>query len=121
MIKAYLLTTGADGHSHVQEGHLADAVPYDVHTVSFKETAPHSFLDWHTAPDTQYVVCLTGTLHFVTHTGEEFTLHPGEVLIAMDITGTGHKWQMQGNDPWRRVYIVFDSAKGINFVPEDDK
>ncbi|RFZ91813.1 hypothetical protein D0C36_10195 [Mucilaginibacter conchicola] len=119
MIRAYLLTTGDDGHSHVQTGHLADAVSYDANTISFKETAPNSFLDWHTAPTNQYVICLTGTLDFETHTGEKFTLNPGEVLIAMDTTGTGHVWQMQGHEPWRRVYVPFDPAKGFNFKADE--
>ncbi len=84
MIKAYLLTTGADGHSHVQSGHLADGVFTDAVTIRFQETDPHTFFDWHTAPANQYVICLNGTLRFTTFTGEEFTLNPGEVLIAMD-------------------------------------
>lgn len=116
MIRAYLLTTGEDGHSHVQTGHLTDAVAYDANSISFKETAPHSFLDWHTAPANQYVICLTGVLDFTTHTGETFTLKPGEVLVAMDTTGTGHIWKMRGNDPWRRVYVPFDAEKEFNFV-----
>lgn len=116
MIKAYLLTTGTDGHSHVQTGHLAEGVLTNATNVSFKETEPHTFFDWHPAPTTQYVVCLTGTLDFETHTGETFTLNPGEVLIAMDTTGSGHKWQMQGNDPWRRAYVVFDPEQDINFI-----
>ena len=118
MIKAYLLTTGTDGHSHVQTGHLAEGVPANAGSISFKETAPHTFFDWHTAPTTQYVICLTGTLEFTTATDEKFTLNPGEVLIAMDTTGSGHQWQMQGNDPWRRAYVVFDAQHKVNFIAE---
>ncbi|MES2275238.1 MAG: cupin domain-containing protein [Bacteroidota bacterium] len=119
MIKAYLLTTGADGHSHVQSGYLADGVFTDGGSIRFQETAPHTFFTWHTAPANQYVICLAGTLRFNTFTGEEFTLHPGEVLIAMDTTGTGHTWQMLGDEPWKRAYVLFDPSKTINFTPDN--
>jgi quercetin dioxygenase-like cupin family protein len=118
MIKAYLLSTGTDGHSHVQSGHLTEGVFTDGASIRFQETAPHTFFDWHTAPANQYVICLTGTLKFTTFTGEEFTLHPGEVLIALDTTGSGHKWQMLGDEPWKRAYVLFDPSKTINFTPD---
>jgi quercetin dioxygenase-like cupin family protein len=118
MIKAYLLSTGADGHSHVQSGHLTEGVFTDGASIRFQETAPHTFFDWHTAPANQYVICLTGTLRFTTFTGEEFTLHPGEVLIAMDTTGSGHQWQMLGDEPWKRAYVLFNLGKTINFTPD---
>jgi quercetin dioxygenase-like cupin family protein len=118
MIKAYLLTTGTDGHSHVQSGQVTDSVFTHAESVRFQETAPHTFFDWHTAPANQYVICLSGTLQFTTFIAEQFTLHPGEVLVAMDTTGSGHQWQMLGNDPWRRVYVLFDATQPINFTPD---
>jgi len=119
MIKAYLLTTGPDGHSHVQTGRVAEGIFTDGVTIRFQETAPRTHYDWHTAPTTQYVLCLTGTLHFKTFTGEEFVLKPGEVLIAMDTTGSGHTWQMLGDDPWHRAYVLFDPQKTINFTSDE--
>ncbi len=119
MIKAYLLTTGTDGHSHVQTGHLAEDVFTNGSTIRFKETPPHTYLDWHTAPTTQYVISMTGTLHFKMHSGDEFILRPGEVLIAMDTTGSGHTWQMLGDDPWKRAYVLFDPTTTINFTPDN--
>ncbi|RYD94017.1 MAG: hypothetical protein EOP54_18260 [Sphingobacteriales bacterium] len=118
MIKAYKLYTGDDNHSHfitgtVAEGHLNNAI-----SIRFQESPPHSFYDWHNAPAVQYVICLTGTLEFETHPGEKFILKPGEVLIAMDTTGTAHKWKMVDDDPWRRVYVAFDENEPINFIPD---
>lgn len=118
MIKAYKLYTGEDNHSHfitgtVAEGHLHDAV-----SVRFQESPPHSFYDWHNAPTEQYVVCLTGTLEFETRLGETFILHPGEVLIALDTTGSAHKWRMVDDAPWKRVYVAFNKDTVINFVPD---
>lgn len=118
MIKAYLLTTGEDGHSHFQNGYLTEGIFTDGVTIRFQETPPHAIYDWHTAPTTQYVLCLGGTLLFTTHHGKQFTLQPGEVLIAMDTTGSGHTWEMIGDAPWKRAYVLFDPAKPINFIPE---
>ncbi len=118
MIKAYKLHTGEDGHSHVITGSVEENQLHHAVTIRFKETAPHSFYDWHPAPTNQYVLSLTGTLQFETATGETFVLRPGEVLLAMDTTGSGHKWQMVGDDPWKRAYVVFAPEKPINFIPD---
>jgi hypothetical protein len=58
-----------------------------------------------TAPLVQYVITLSGTLEFTTRDGETFVLRPGEVLLAADTTGTGHRWRLVDNQPWRRLYV----------------
>lgn len=118
MIKAIKLYTGEDGHSHFITGTVAHKEHTGAASVMYNETAPHSSYDWHPAPTTQYVITLSGTLLFETALGEQFTLHPGEVLIAMDTTGSGHKWQLIDDQPWRRVYVTFNDGMEINFVPD---
>ncbi|RCH54055.1 hypothetical protein DJ568_14310 [Mucilaginibacter hurinus] len=118
MIKAIKLYTGEDNHSHFITGTVAEGLLHEAATVRFQESPPHSFYDWHNAPTEQYVISLTGTLEFETRTGEKFILNPGEVLIALDTTGTAHKWRMIDDDPWRRVYVAFDKDAPINFVPD---
>jgi len=118
MIKAYRIYTGPDGHTHIETGSVADNNLTEAISIHFKETPPHASYDWHPAPTTQYVICLTGTLEFTTYLGETFILNPGEVLIAMDTTGSGHKWRMVDNDSWKRVYVKFKEGAEINFVPD---
>jgi quercetin dioxygenase-like cupin family protein len=118
MIKAIHLYTGADGHSHFTHGSMTTHHNIDVSSVHFEETPPHSSLDWHTAPTTQYVITLSGVLEFTMHSGEKFTLHPGEVLIAMDTTGTGHWWKLVDDQPWRRMYVTFAADEPFAFVPD---
>ena len=118
MIKAYKIYTGPDNHTHVETGtveemHLTSAV-----SIRFKETPAPAAYDWHTAPTTQYVLTLTGTLQFETHLGETFVLKPGEVLLAMDTTGSGHKWHLLGDAPWKRAYVLFTDEAEVNFVPD---
>ena len=118
MIKAYRLFTGPDGDSHVQVGTLREHERNEVIAVHFAETAAHGTFDWHTAPEAQYVITLTGTLEFTVRDGHTFILRPGEVLIALDTTGTAHKWRMLGDEPWRRAYVVLKEPRKDLFVAD---
>lgn len=118
MIKAYKLFTGADRNSHFETGAVKEHETEDVRSIHFAETAAHSNFDWHTAPDAQYVITLSGTLEFTVRDGHSFMLRPGDVLIALDTTGTGHKWRMLGDEPWRRAYVVLKATPEQFFVPD---
>src|SRR3954462_6583359 len=100
MIRAYLLYTGPDGNSHVTRGRIAPDLLIEAESIHFKESPSGSVLDWHVAPVSQYVITLWGVLEFTTETGEVFTIHPGEILIASDVRGTGHKWRLVDDQPW---------------------
>ena len=113
MIRLVRLFTAADGQSHVQESTL-DLHPLDADSASgwlhaesvrFQQSPPGSQLPWHDAPQRQYVVTLTGTLEFTTRDGETFRLGPGDVLLAEDTAGGGHRWRLIDDHPWTRVYI----------------
>jgi quercetin dioxygenase-like cupin family protein len=117
MIKAYKLFTGEDGHSHFEEGAVAENLIHHVEGIRFKETPADFAYDWHNAPTKQYVLTLTGTLEFETRLGEKFILRPGEVLIALDVTGSAHRWKMLGNEPWKRVYVSIKDEADLNFIP----
>ncbi|RYE19853.1 MAG: hypothetical protein EOP42_28385 [Sphingobacteriaceae bacterium] len=118
MIKAYQLFTGDDGHSHILQGHVAEHFIAKAVSIHFKETDAGSSYDWHPAPKTQFVLTLTGTLEFTVFSGEKFVLQPGEILIAMDTTGSGHTWKMLGNQPWKRAYVVFAEGENVGFVAD---
>jgi quercetin dioxygenase-like cupin family protein len=127
MIRCVRLWTGQEGGSHVQIGHLdmrsgrnndlLSGTMASSH-VTVEETAGGGALAWHTAPVRQLVVTLSGTLDFITRDGEKFTLHPGDVLLAEDTVGSGHQWQLQGSDPWRRMYVVLAQGTDVAFVPD---
>jgi quercetin dioxygenase-like cupin family protein len=118
MIKAFYLYTGPDGHSHVTPGSVILNETLPAETVLYEESAPHAHLDWHNAPTTQFVITLAGILEFTTHTGETFTIHPGDILIALDTTGSGHKWRLTNDQPWRRAYVAFKKDTKLNFQPD---
>lgn len=118
MIRAFLLYTGPDGNSHVTQGSVATDFMVDATAIHFKETAPHSSFDWHNDPIPQYVITLAGVLEFTTVTGETFTIHPGDVLVATDHTGSGHKWRLINDEPWKRAYVIFKEGADTHFVAD---
>jgi quercetin dioxygenase-like cupin family protein len=118
MIRAYRLYTGSDGNSHVIPGTLNGGKLVDAESIQFKETPPHSSFDWHNDPVPQYVITLSGVLEFTTVGGETFTIHPGDVLLAEDHTGSGHKWRLTNDEPWKRAYVIFTQGANTQFVPD---
>jgi|SRR5215470_1971764 len=118
MVNAYRLYTGPDGHSHVVRGTIIEHKLVAAESIHFEESPPHSSLDWHNAPTTQFVITLCGVLEFVTRGGETFTIKPGEILMALDTTGSGHKWRLVNDEPWRRAYVHFKESVPVNFQPD---
>jgi quercetin dioxygenase-like cupin family protein len=118
MLHAFKLRTGPDNASHVEEGTVAENDRTDVVAIHFKETPAHASFDWHEAPEPQYVITLSGTLEFTTRDGETFVLRPGDVLVAEDSVGSGHKWRLIDDQPWRRAYVVLKPGARDSFVPK---
>jgi quercetin dioxygenase-like cupin family protein len=121
MIRAYHLYTGPDGNSHVETGSVSGGKLVEAESILFKETPAHSSFDWHNDPIPQYVITLAGVLEFTTVGGETFTIHPGDVLLAVDRTGSGHKWRLINDEPWKRAYVVFKEGADTHFVPNHPK
>jgi quercetin dioxygenase-like cupin family protein len=119
MLHAFKLYTGKDGASHVLEGTVAPNASTEVLSIEFKESQPHSSLDWHEAPNVQYVITLAGTLEFTTRDNETFTLCAGDVLVATDTIGSGHRWRLIDGQPWRRVYVVLQRDSPDLFRPNE--
>jgi hypothetical protein len=124
VIRCVRIWTGRDGDSHVEDGFidlhggahgdLLSAVVGAV-SISFQETQSGGSFEWHRDPVPRFVITLTGVLRFETRGGETFTIGPGDILLAEDNTGTGHRWTLIGDDPWRRAYIVFRPGFDLPF------
>jgi quercetin dioxygenase-like cupin family protein len=121
VIHAFKLYTGPDQASHVVEGDVRMDARVEVVAMHFNETPAHSSLDWHAAPESQYVLTLSGTLEFTTRDGETFILRPGDVLVATDDVGSGHRWRLIDEHPWRRCYIIFKGGAAGLFVPGGER
>ena len=91
--------TGADGQTHAEEiavkllpggamGELSEMVK--VTGLQFRRTPPNYFVDWHPAPQRQYVITLSGRGEIELAGGKKIPLDPGHILLAEDVTGKGH-------------------------------
>ncbi len=118
MVRAYYLYTGDDGNSHVKRGSIEVKHVIAAQSIQFKESPPHSSLDWHNDPTPQYVLFLAGALEFGVRSGETFTVQPGEVLIAVDNKGTGHTWKLVNDQPWIRAYVIFEPGADLHFIAD---
>lgn len=127
MICCVRLWTGTDNNSHFDDGVIAleQGVRGDVltgklpvTTVSFQETSSGGSFAWHDAPVRQLVITLSGTLDFETRAGEHFFLRPGDILLAEDTSGGGHKWKLVDQEPWRRAYVVLAKDASVPFQPK---
>jgi quercetin dioxygenase-like cupin family protein len=109
VVHVYRLYEGKGGHSFMEDGkHLLsidEKVP--VQTLHYKISPPRSISEKHNAPATNYVITVKGTVRFKTSLGVEFIVQPGDLLIAEDVAGEGHSWELVGDDPWIRFYVVF--------------
>jgi hypothetical protein len=43
--------------------------------------------------------------------GESFTLRPGDVLLAEDHTGSGHKWRLINDEPWNALTSSLEKVR----------
>lgn len=117
MIRCVRIWTGPDGHSLFQEGSIAmpghargDALSLAARAtdILYRETAAGGAFTPHQAPARQFVITLSGTLAFRIATGATFTIWPGDILLAEDVTGSGHSWRLIDDQPWRRAYVILD-------------
>jgi quercetin dioxygenase-like cupin family protein len=94
--------TGADNQTHFQDVSLdaftAIATNPGTGPIRLTPRAGEAVADFHNAPRRQYVVMLSGTMEIETGLGEKRVLHPGDVLIAEDVTGKGHITRSVGGD-----------------------
>lgn len=128
MIRCVRLWTGDDDNSHFEEGVLdlepgarGDALSskFATTSVSFQETKSGGVFAWHTAPARQFVITLSGTLDFETRSGEHFILHPGDILLAEDTAGGGHRWKLTDDQPWRRAYVILAADVVVPFLRQE--
>ncbi len=103
------LYTGDDGQTHMEELDLAShpelTAQHNVTGVTFRETPPGRFSDWHNAPRRQYVINLSGEVEIGLGDGTVKRFGPGHVTLAEDLTGKGHTTRVVGSQPRVSVTI----------------
>ena len=76
--------------------------------VLFRETDGDYDLDFHNAPRRQYVINLDGPVELEVGDGTRRVLEPGDVLLAEDTTGRGHKSRAVDGRKRRSIFVTLD-------------
>ncbi len=105
----FRLFSGEDGHSHfedldTEQGAHAFFEVQAAKSCVFQFHETEYFQDWHLAPRRQYLVTLSGYGEVLIGDGTSRILGPGDVMLADDLTGQGHKTRTEGDEPW--VYMT---------------
>ena len=69
--------------------------------------AGHQY-DWHNAPKKQWVITLQGEIEVQLRNGTARRFGVGSILLAEDLTGTGHATKVVSSESWRCAYLPFD-------------
>jgi hypothetical protein len=116
-MKITRLYTGTDNESHFEEmeielenagdiGELSEKV--DATGIIFRRTGPGYDYDWHNAPQRQYIIMLDGAVDVEIGDGTVRRFSTGDILLAEDTTGRGHKSRAVNNEPRLSVFVTLD-------------
>ncbi len=74
--------------------------------IIFREVIPAYDYNFHNAPQRQYIVLLDGGIEIETSLGEKRIFKTGEVLLAEDTTGKGHRSKNIENRKRKSLFIT---------------
>lgn len=106
--------TGDDGRSHfedvpielVEEGRYGRISKlFTARGVMFREVDGDYDLDFHNAPRRQFVINLRGSVDIEVGDGTVRRLGAGDILLAEDVTGEGHKSRSVDGQPRECLFI----------------
>jgi hypothetical protein len=109
------LYSGEGGHTffedteidfEMREGLGLFSRPIPAKAVFFREIMPGYRYSWHTVLCREYVVTLSGSAEIEVSSGEKRRFGKGDVLLAEDLTGRGHRTRCTGRIPWRQLFAT---------------
>lgn len=116
-MKITRIYSGSDGQSHIEDVEipLDDRGPigalsslHEATGIVFRETEGDYDLGFHNAPRRQYVVNLDASVEIETGGGVKRVLGPGDILLAEDLTGQGHRSRSVDGRPRRSIFVTLD-------------
>jgi hypothetical protein len=110
-VPAVRLVNNPDGTSNFEIGRIPTLKQMNTTAFWISTTTEEWEKEVHTAPRKQYVVTLKGKIRFKVSNGSTFHIEPGIILLAEDVEGEGHSWEIEEGEQWERLYIpIADNA-----------
>ncbi len=82
--------------------------PWKAKSTIFRETTGEYDYDFHNAPARQFVVMLDGQVEIETSLGVKRLFVTGDVLLAEDVKGKGHRSKAVDGKSRKSIFIVLD-------------
>lgn len=117
MFRITRIYSDAFGESHFEDidmplkeagmiGHLSEPIP--AKSVIFREVLQSYDWNFHNAPNKQYIILLDGEIQIETSLGEVRNFKGGDILLAEDTTGKGHRTKNVIPAKRKSVFIVLE-------------
>lgn len=120
-IPAIRLINNSDGSCTFEIGKLPTLKRMNTTAFWLSNTTEEWEKDVHPAPRRQYVITLKGSIRFKVTDGSAFMISPGIILLAEDLEGQGHSWDMEEGMVWERLYIPIADGADDFFIPDPDR
>jgi quercetin dioxygenase-like cupin family protein len=120
-MKAFKLININTTDSSFVEGHIPELEHIAVNYFVIQTNIERYELTAHAAPRFQFVVTLKGRLKFTVTNGDSFIIEPGVILVADDLAGAGHTWEIIDGNEWHRIYMVPEPNGDDHFIPVGKK
>jgi len=116
-MKITRIYTGKDGESHFEDidiplkdagdiGALSEQV--NATGIIFRETSGDYDYSFHNAPQRQYVIMLDGEVDIEIGDGTIRRFTTGDILLAEDTTGRGHRSCAVNGKPRKSIFVTLD-------------
>lgn len=117
-IPAIRLINNPDGSCTFEKGKIPTLKHMNTTTFWMSNKTEEWEKNAHPAPRRQYVITIKGNIRFKVTDGSTFMIKPGVVLLAEDLKGTGHSWDMVKSKEWERLYIPIAENADDFFIPD---
>ncbi|WP_300687674.1 hypothetical protein [Chryseobacterium sp.] len=117
-IPAIRLINNPDGSCTFEKGKIPTLKHMNTTTFWMSNKTEEWEKNAHPAPRRQYVITIKGNIKFKVTDGSTFMIKPGVVLLAEDLKGSGHSWDMVKSKEWERLYIPISENADDLFVPD---
>jgi mannose-6-phosphate isomerase-like protein (cupin superfamily) len=109
------LYSGTDSASHFEDLEVPFesreyfglfTLPEMAKAVFFREIPPGWVYSWHNVVCREYVIMIEGEAEIEVGSGEKRKFGRGDILLAEDLTGHGHRTRVLGKKVWRQVFVT---------------